>query len=60
MLKNLLTIQGACTISKQQQSMITGGAVDKCCIRIPTHGIRNSDGVWCNSRPACSSSSCAC
>jgi len=59
MLKNLLTIQGAHTMSKKQQSMITGGAVDKCCIRIPTHG-RLLDAGWCNSRPECASSNCAC
>ena len=60
MIKNILNIERVHKLSRNQQVSILGG-IDKCCIRgVPKNGYNRSSEPWCNSRPECSSSSCAC
>ena len=40
MLKQILNIEGVHQISRKHLRAI-GGGVNKCCIRIPTHGVTN-------------------
>lgn len=52
------------SLTRIEQKSIIGGqvssSIERCCIRVPTHGAAGNDD-WCNDSPACKGvSSCAC